>query len=217
MVLDPSQQGRPPPHPLHLHLASPHSLVADVVGVSLWEGERVREGGRMSRCRGPAPSPFPLRLSPAIPTLPEVVQVVGARQTSQQLQVSVLEEQRGGADEDEEAHAHHHRPGQLHPLHMGATATAAAASSCEFVGRRCRDIAGHSHSHAHQDHQHAQQQPHTWRRAQGEAGVKAAPFPLQVSTAGPEAARGGGGGGGGGGWWAALRRAAGCRHRLVLH
>lgn len=169
VVQNPGQQGRPPLLPLSLLLASPPSLVADVVGVSSWEGERVGEGGRVGRRRGPAPSaalfPVPLCLTPAVPALPEVVQVIGAVQAPQQFQVSVLEEQRGGTDEDEKAHAHHHRPGQLHPLHVGATAATATSSSCELAGRRRRghDIAGHRHSHAHQDHQHTQQQPRARR------------------------------------------------------
>lgn len=179
---------------------------ADVVSVRkrrttrVWEGECVGWSGPALLL-----SIFTLPLlqtAEAGLLLLQILKVIG-RLSSEDLQVPVLIQQRGGADEDEQTHSHDHGPGQFHPLNVGAASAAHGLRCCGHVARN-------RNGHPHQHHHHTQHQPHAWGRAQVQLGLEGFAFP-QVSAACWEAGRRRLGGAGGGG--AADR--TGCCHPLA--
>lgn len=176
VVQNSGQQGRSAFLPLlYLLVTSPASHygrtrrwrpVADVVGVppGLWERrsavlvcewEHVGWGGPASLFPISTLPPLltgetGLRILPAAPPL-QILQIIGGLQ-SEDFQVPVLVEQRGGTDEDEQTHPHDHRPGQFHPLSVAAASAPRRLWRGGYVTR-------HRNTHPHQNHHDTQQQP----------------------------------------------------------
>lgn len=104
----------------------------------------------------------------------QILQVIRGLQ-SEDLKVPVLVQQRGGTDEDEQTHSHDHRPGQFHPLGVGAASPPRGLRHGGHVPR-------HRNTHPHQNHHDPQQQPDARRGAQVQLGPEGVAFP-QVSAA----------------------------------
>lgn len=114
-----------------------------------------------------------LRILPAAPPL-QILQVIRGLQ-SEDFQVPVLVEQRGGTDEDEQTHPHDHRPGQFHPLSVGAASAPRGLWRGGYITR-------HRNTHPHQNHHDTQQQPDARGGAQVQLGPEGIASP-QVSAA----------------------------------
>lgn len=203
MVQNLGQQGRSPLALLFLllsgaafHIGGRRSA-ADVVivpvrrrerrtWVLVWEWERVGWSGPaalLSVVTLPtvmaAEAGLLLRVLPTVPSLQILEVVMGP--LPEDLQVPVLKQQRGGADEDEQAHSHDHGPSQLHPLHVGAAPAAHRL-------RRRGHVTRHSDPHSHQNHGYTQHQPDARGRAQVQPGLESVALP-RVSAAHREADR----------------------------